>query len=130
VKPSAAPVAMTDLELARRFLDALKSAAQTGEKEAVYPFLASDVVWITPKRTLQGIKEIREELTWGNPPERLAVEFDDVTMNELGDGHVVSTVHEVYRVRETNEFAYARDRQIELTIHDGRISRYELRNVG
>ena len=54
-----------DVEIAGAFLAALEEAAESGSREAVYPLLAPDVEWVTPKRTLRGIDEIREELTWG-----------------------------------------------------------------
>jgi hypothetical protein len=39
-------------------------------------------------------------------------------------------VHEVYRLKETGEVAYERDRVVELTIRDGKIRRYEMQIVG
>jgi hypothetical protein len=33
-------------------------------------------------------------------------------------------------VRSNGDFAYARDRRLELTIHDGVVARYEMRIVG
>jgi ketosteroid isomerase-like protein len=35
-----------------------------------------------------------------------------------------------YRMKETGDFAYARDRQIELTVRGAKIARYELRFTG
>jgi ketosteroid isomerase-like protein len=119
-----------DLEIARRFRIALEAAAKSGDREALYPFLAADVEWVTAKRTLRGIDEVREELIWGSPPENLDLVFEVGEWAELGDGRVVSDVHEVYRVKATGDFAYERKRQIELTIRDGQISRYEMRIVG
>ena len=119
-----------DLEIARQFRIALEAAAKTGDREAVYPFLAADVEWVTPKRTLHGIDEVREELIWGSPPENLDLEFAEGDWLELGDGRVVSDVRETYRVKGTGDFAYERNRRIELTIRDGKISRYEMRIVG
>jgi ketosteroid isomerase-like protein len=119
-----------DFELAERFLEALETAAETGDKEAVYPFLASDVEWVMPKRVLSGIDEIRQQLTWGTPPEKLDVEFEQGETRDLGDGRIVSDVHEVYRLKGTGDFAFARDRTIELTVRDGEIARYEMRIVG
>ena len=81
-----------DLEIARQFRIALEAAAKTGDREAVYPFLAADVEWVTPKRTLHGIDEVREELIWGSPPENLDLEFAEGDWLELGDGRVVSDV--------------------------------------
>ena len=119
-----------DMEIARQFRISLEAAAKSGDREAVYPFLAADVEWVTPKRTLHGIDEVREELIWGSPPENLDLEFAEGDWLELGDGHVVSDVREIYRVKGTGDFAYERNRQIELTIRDGKISRYEMRIVG
>jgi ketosteroid isomerase-like protein len=119
-----------DLELAKRFLSALATAARTGDREPIYPLLAADVDWITPKRDLHGIDEAHDRLTWISPPEHLEIEFSDPNLTDLGDGRVVSEVHEVYRVKGTGDFAYARDRRIDLTIRDGKIARYEMRIVG
>ncbi len=119
-----------DLEVARKFLEALKVAAATDQRDAVYPLLAADVEWVTPKRVLSGIDEVREQLTWGAPPDHLDLEFEEPELTDLGDGRVVAEVHQVYRVKGTGDFAYARDRRFELTIRDGRIARYEMRIVG
>ena len=119
-----------DLEIARQLRIALEAAAKSGDREVVYPFLAADVEWVTPKRTLHGIDEVREELIWGSPPENLDLEFEEGDWLELGDGRVLSDVRQIYRVKGTGDFAYERNRQIELTIRDGKISRYEMRIVG
>ena len=119
-----------DMEVAGQFLAALEAAAQSGDREAVYPLLAPDVEWVTPKRILRGIDEIREELTWGSPPHKLDLEFEAGDWRDLGDGRVACDVHQVYRWKETGEVSYERDRRIEVTIRDGKISRYEMRIVG
>jgi ketosteroid isomerase-like protein len=119
-----------DVEVAGRFLAALEAAAESGDREAVYPLLAPDVEWVTPKRTLRGIAEIGEELTWGSPPEKLDLEFQAGDWVDLGDGRVACDVHQVYRWKETGEVSYERDRRIELTMRDGKIGRYEMRIVG
>ena len=119
-----------DMEVAGQFLAALEAAAQSGDREAVYPLLAPDVEWVTPKRILRGIDEIREELTWGSPPDQLDLEFEAGDWRDLGDGRVACDVHQVYRWKETGEVSYERDRRIEVTIRDGKISRYEMRIVG
>jgi ketosteroid isomerase-like protein len=128
--PSDWSVMATDLEVARQFLDALAAAAKTGNRSVLYPFLASDVEWVTPKRDLGGIDEIRDHLTWLSPPETLDVDFEDQELTDVGDGRIVSNVRQVYRMKRTGDFAYVRERQIELTIHDGKIIRYEMRIVG
>jgi hypothetical protein len=92
--------------------------------------LAPDVEWVTPKRTLRGLDEIREELTWGSPPEKLDLEFQAGEWVDLGELGVGCDVYEIYRWKETGEVSYERDRRLELTIRDGKISRYEMRIVG
>ena len=119
-----------EVEIARRFLTTLEAAARTGDREAVYQFLAADVEWVIPTRTLRGIDEVRQQLIWGSPPEHLDVEFEESEWEDLGDGRVVSAVRQVYRVKESGDFAYERHRRIELEIRDGEISRYEMRIVG
>ena len=118
------------LDLAARFRVALEQAAKTGDWTEVYPCLAPDVEWITPKRTLTGIEEVEHDLIWGSPPELLDLEFEVGDWVDLGDGRLGVDVHEIYRMKESGEFGYQRDRHIEITIRDGRISRYEMRIVG
>ena len=119
-----------DLDVARQFLQALAAAARTGDRDAMYPLLAPEVEWVTPKRELHGIDEIRDQLTWVSPPDNLDVEFGEPELSDLGGGRIVSNVHEIYRLKGTGDFAYARDRRIELTIRDRQIARYEMRVVG
>ncbi len=119
-----------DVEVAGEFLAALEAAAESGDREAVYPLLAPDIEWVTPKRTLRGIDEIRNELTWGSPPENLGLEFQAGDWVDLGDRGVACDVHEIYRWKETGEVSYERDRRIELMIREGKIGRYEMRIVG
>ena len=119
-----------DVEVAGQFLAALEEAAESGNRESVYPLLAPDIEWVTPKRTLRGIDEIREELTWGSPPENLDLEFQAGDWVDLGDRGVACDVHEIYRWKETGEVSYERDRRIELMIREGKIGRYEMRIVG
>jgi hypothetical protein len=117
-------------EIATDFLTALEAAATTGERDRVYPFLAADVEWVTPQRSLFGVDAIREELTWGNPPDKLDLAFERGELVLLGDGRVASDVRQVYTLKTTGEFAYTRLRRVELTVRDGKVSRYEMRSVG
>lgn len=121
----------TDIvEIATGFLTALEAAATTGERDSLYPFLATDVEWVTPQRELVGIDAVKGELTWGSPPEKLDLEFERGDWVHLAEGRVASDVRQVYRLKTTGEFAYRRTRRIELAIRDGKISHYEMRNVG
>ena len=62
-------------EIATAFLTALEAAARP-VSATLYPFLAADVEWVTPQRSLVGLDAIREELTWGNPPDKLDLTFE------------------------------------------------------
>jgi ketosteroid isomerase-like protein len=121
------PMSADDLEVARQFLEALAAAARTGDRDAMYPLLAPEVEWVTPKRELHGIDEIHDQLTWVSPPDNLDVEFGEPEITDLGGGRIVSNVHEIYRMKDTGDFAYTRDRRIKLTIRDGKVARYEMR---
>jgi ketosteroid isomerase-like protein len=119
-----------DVELAREFLDALAVAVITGEPDAIYPLLAPDVEWLTPQRDLHSIGEVRERLEWLTPREHLELEFGEPKLTDHGNGRIVTEVHEIYRMKATGEFAYARDHRIELRVREGKIARYELRFAG
>jgi hypothetical protein len=119
-----------DLETARLFLDALAVAARTGDRQPILPFLAADVEWVNPMRTLRGIDEILSDLTWLGPPDNFDVEFDQGEMADLDDGRIAVEVHETYRMQTSGEFAYECDRRIDLTIRGGAVARYEMRVVG
>ena len=119
-----------DVVIAGRFRLALEQAVRTGDHEAVLELLDPDVEWVTPQRTLRGVDEVRTWRIWGSSGERFDFEFGEGEWVDHGDGRVVCDVHQVYRVKETGDFAYERERRIELTIRKGLISRYEVRSVG
>jgi ketosteroid isomerase-like protein len=123
-------VSADDLKLAGQFLSVLATVANTGDRERLYPFLATDVEWLTPRRDLSGIDEVREELTWITAPENLDLDFEVRQMSDLGGGRVVTDVHELYRAKGMGEVAHTRDRRIDLTIRDGKVTRYEMQIVG
>ena len=117
-------------EIATDFLTALEAAATTGERDPVYPFLAADVEWVTPQRSLVGLDAVREELTWGIPPDKLDLVFERGDLVLLGEGRVSSDIRQIYTLKTTGEFAYARTRRVDLTVLDGKVTRYEMRSVG
>jgi ketosteroid isomerase-like protein len=119
-----------DLDLAKRFLEALAAAAATGDRDGVLPLLAPDVEWLTPQLALHGIGEVRERLDSLSPGEHLEIDFDEPELTDLGSGRILTDVRETYRMKETGDFAYARERRIELTIREGMITRYEMRFAG
>jgi hypothetical protein len=118
------------LELATRFATALERAAKTGDWTAVYPCLAPDVEWVTPKRTLTGLDQVENDLTWATPPEHLVREFDVGDWVDCGEGRAAVEVRETYRMKDSGDFAYQRDLRIEITIRADQIARYELRPIG
>jgi hypothetical protein len=120
----------SDLQLATKFLDALTSAAASGERDPVFVFLAPDVEWVVPQRTLHGLEDVRLNHSWGLPPESFDVEFERDECVELGGGRLTVTLREAYRWKRTGEVAHRRARRIELTVRDGEISRYEMQVVG
>jgi hypothetical protein len=119
-----------DVEVAARFLSALGAAVKSGNREPVVPLVAQDVEWVTPERTFHGIDDVQEHLIWGFPPEHLDVELEIGQVVDLGEGHVQSEILQIYRWKQTGEFAHQRQRRIDLAIRDGIISRYEMRIVG
>jgi ketosteroid isomerase-like protein len=118
------------VEVAERFRVALEAAVRTGERDAVLALLASDVEWVTPQRTLHGITDIQENWNWGSSPESFDYAFEEGEWTDDGEGRLVCEVRQVYRVRETGDFAYERMRRVRLTVHDGKIGRYEISIIG
>jgi hypothetical protein len=118
------------IRTAALFGAALADAARSGDWTNVYPYLTADVEWVTPKRTLVGIDEVEHDLTWGRPPENLDVDFEVGEWADLGRGRAAVDVVEVYRVKGSGDFAYRRGRRIEVTIHAGKVKRYEMAVVG
>lgn len=116
--------------IAGRFRAALEQAVRTGDHEAVLELLDRDVEWVTPQRTLRGVDEVRTWRVWGSSGASFDFEFGEGEWVDHGDGRVVCDVHQVYRVKETGDFAYERKRRIELIIRNGLIRRYEVRSVG
>src|SRR5262249_12547336 len=53
-----------DMGLVREFLGALETFATTGNRSALYQFLAPEVEWVTVRRELIGLDQVRDELTW------------------------------------------------------------------
>ena len=123
-------MAAEDVELAERFRVALEAAVRTDDREAVYALLAPDVEWVTPQRTLHGVDEMRESWTWGSSPETFEYVFEKGDWVDHGDGRLSCDVHQVYRLKETGDFAYERNRRVQLTVRNGEISRYEMTIVG
>ena len=120
----------SDLEVAKRFRAALETAVKTGERDAVLELVATDVEWVTPERTLRGIEELETWRVWGSSAQTFDFEFSEGEWLDIGDGRIVCDLRQVYRMKESGDVAYEREREVEVTIRDGKISRYELRFKG
>src|SRR5215471_15524143 len=119
-----------DLAVARQFLETL-AAAKSGNLEDVYPLLAPDIHWMTPQRDVRGVDEMATLSSWFSPDEIIhEVEFQIEEPADLGGGKIATDFQEIYRSKETGDFAYARDRRIVLTIREGKIASYEMRFAG
>ncbi len=123
-------MASARIEIAERFREALEAAVRTGEREPVYALLAPDVEWVTPQRTLHGIDDMRANWTWGSSSESFEYAFEAGDWADEGDGRLVCDARQVYRVRGSGDFAYERNRRVQLTIQNGMITRYEMSIVG
>lgn len=116
-------MATDDLELARRLHEAMDVGL-----DAVCALLCDDAEYVTDRRTLRGLAEIRERLgeRSGESLENLDREFS-VGEWERGDGAVVCRSRVVLRWKETGEVATATDVYEAVTVRDGKILRYERR---
>ena len=123
-------MASENVEVAERFRVALEAAVRTGDRDAVFAFLAPNVEWITPQRTLHGIDEMRENWNWGSSPESFDYAFEEGEWVDAGDGQLSCDVRQVYRLKQSGDVAYERTRRVRLTIRDGKIGRYEIKIVG
>jgi ketosteroid isomerase-like protein len=123
-------MASESVEVAERFRVALEATVRTGDREAVFALLAPDVEWVTPQRTLHGIDEMRQNWDWGSSPATFDYAFEEGEWVDDGDGRLVCDVRQVYRLKESGDFAYQRIRRVRLTFRDGKIGRYEMSNAG
>ena len=107
--------------------DQLLEAVDRDDREAVYGLFSDDIEYVTDRRTLRGIDELREKLNWGEPKENLDVDLERNGWVDLGDGHLVQDFRRVMRWKESGEIADEARGRIDLRIRDGKISRYERR---
>ena len=123
-------MAANDLDIANQFRTALETAVRTGDREAVLGLLAPDVEWVTPESTLHGVDDLRTWRRWGQSAEAFDFEFEEGEWADHGNGRFTCDVKQIYRLKETGDFAYEHQRRVEVTIRDGKISRYELLFTG
>ena len=117
----------TDLEIAQQFQSAVEAALNTGEFGPVVSLLAPDVECVTPQHSVDGVEALVEELSRARPAERFDVEFESGDWKRLGEGRYSRQIRALVRRKQTGELSFSRDRSFELTIHAGKVSRYEMR---
>jgi ketosteroid isomerase-like protein len=117
----------TELETAQRFQAAAQVAMQTGDFDAVVALLAGDVEVVLPQHTVHGVDAFTEELGRARPSERFELEFEDGGWQELGNERYFCAMRVHFRSTVSEGDSYSRDRSFELTISDGKVSRYEMR---
>jgi len=118
-------VSADDLELARQ----LHGTMDSGDLEALYSLLCDDVEWVTDRRTLRGLAEIREKFGEKSSEslENLDPEWDGGEWERGGDGAVVCQSRFVLRWKETGEIATSSNVRETVTSRDGKVARYERR---
>jgi ketosteroid isomerase-like protein len=116
-----------DLEIAEQFRSALETALGTGDFEAVVALLAPDVECVMPQHVLNGVDAFTEELSRVRPSERFAVEFENGDWKSHGNDRLSCQIRALYRSKVSDDLSYSRDRSFELTIRDGKVSRFEMR---
>ena len=114
-----------DVAVVRGYREAFKKH----DLEAELSYLAHDIEFIRPGRTVRGIEAVREE--WSRPgdgggSENLDVERETGELEDLGEGRVTTWNHQVFRWKESGEVAYERHTTIDYVIRDGKIARYEI----
>ena len=117
----------TDLETAQQFQAAAEDAMRTGDFEPLTALLAADVEIVMPQHTLRGVDALAEELGRARPSERFEIEFEGDGWQDLGNGRFYCELQLHFRSKVSEADSYSRDRSFELTITDGKVSRYEMR---
>jgi Domain of unknown function (DUF4440) len=124
-------MAAPDLDTAQQFQSAAEDALRTGDFAPVAALLAADVECVTPQHSLSGVDAMIEELSRTRPTGgTLDVEFENGDWQTLGNGRYFCEIRVHVRSKATGELSYSRDRSFELTIQDGKVSRYEMRFAG
>jgi SnoaL-like domain len=120
-------VTASDLDTAEQFRSAAEGALRTGDFEALVELLAPDVECVTPVQSVNGVDALVAELGRARPTERIAIEFENGEWKSLSQGRFSCEIRALYRPKLTDEPTYSRDRSFELTIRDGKVSRFEMR---
>jgi hypothetical protein len=120
----------SDRDTAQQFQSAAEEAPRTGQFEPLMAFLTSNVECVTPQHALTGADALIETLGRARPPETFNLEFENSDWKELGAGRYSCELRVHFRSKLNDDMSYSRDRSFELTIRDGKVSRYEMRFAG
>jgi hypothetical protein len=117
----------SDSEIAERFRAAAEAGLQTGDFDPLIALLASDVECVLPQHSLTGTDALVEELARARPSERFDVDFENGDWKDAGSGRFSCEIRVLYRSKVSDDLSYSRDRGFDLTVSDGKVSRFEMR---
>jgi ketosteroid isomerase-like protein len=117
----------SDIDTAEQFRSAAEGALRTGDFDALVALLAPDVECVTPVHSVHGANALVAELGRARPTERIEIEFENGEWKSLSKGRFSCEIRALYRSKLTDEPPYSRDRSFELTVSDGKVSRFEMR---
>jgi hypothetical protein len=120
-------MSVSDLDIAEQFRSAAEAGLRTGDFEPVAAFLAPDVECVMPQHSLEGPEALVEELSRTRPSERFDVDFENGNWKDRGNGRFYCQIRALYLSKVSDDLSYSRDRSFELTIRDGKVSRFEMR---
>jgi hypothetical protein len=118
--------------------------ASNFERGAVEDVLSEDVEWVVPKRggvtSVRGIDAVLEWYAGGGAadegvpddlgdPESLDVSEERGELQDFGEGRVGSLNRLIYTRKESGEVTYVKTHRLVYTVRDGKIVRYELKNL-
>jgi hypothetical protein len=117
----------SDLEIAQQFQSAAEETFRTGETAPLVALLAADVECVTPQRSVQGVDALVEELSRARPSDRFDVDFEGGEWKSLGKGRYACEIRVLFQSKVADNLSYHRNRRFELTVEDGKVSRYAMR---
>ena len=120
----------SELDTAQQFQEAVEGALRTGDLEPVIALVAPDVECVTPVHSVYGVDAFTAELRQTRPSDSFDVELEGGDWKPLGSGRYLREIRAHFRSKATGDLSYSRDRSFELTIREGKISRYEMRFDG
>jgi ketosteroid isomerase-like protein len=110
-------------------VETFRAAFFAGDEDAAISLLAPDVEFVRLGTAMRGIDEVREGYLRGGTmqpqPEDLDMDFDPGELEDMGEGRVGATNHQVFRSKESGEVVNEQYARVEYEIRDGKIARYD-----